>query len=336
MNVYTEVYEKCVDQLKTQCLDDSWKTIEVELKQLLDPTGPSSAKSSALDNLRAALKKATKGKAGNDAVADEILRVCGTSKAGVQDRAALVKTMAHTYMVQKKGNQSVWVVDPPKSFTKWPHDQLAGKSLPDLKAELQAEEEVFGAANRKMMSDAHQLARKWSADVQVKLSNNDAAIRTKVNRWFLATGVSKSDIDKAVGVLQAGFKKIHATCNSTSVIFSDRPHLRASGDYDSTFASVNAGDQMPVIYIYQLFLQTGRRNIVGMIPKLWLCAETVIHELSHKLLNTEDFSYDDDGLLPGGVSLAADNAIKNADSWGYFAADVAGLLSKGTVQRILR
>jgi hypothetical protein len=238
-------------------------------------------------------------------------------------------------MVQKKGAQSIWVVDPPKSYSKWTYDQLEGKSEADLKTELQANGEVFGNGNRKMMSDAHQLARKWSADVQVKLGNADAKTRAKVERWFLAAGAAAADVDAAIATLRDGFRKINATCNSNQVIFSDRPHLRTSGDWDNAYASVNAGDVMPVIYIYQVFLTTGKRNRLGQIPKLWLCALTVIHELSHKLLDTKDHSYDYQGLKPGGGNLAAGEAIKNADSWGYFAADMMGAVSKGTLKQIL-
>ena len=35
MNVFTEVYEKSIALLKTKSFDDSWKTIESDLKTLL-------------------------------------------------------------------------------------------------------------------------------------------------------------------------------------------------------------------------------------------------------------------------------------------------------------
>jgi ParB-like chromosome segregation protein Spo0J len=335
MNVFTEVYNKSVELLKVPALDDSWKTIEANLKTLLEDDGPNAGKAKVLDDLRDQLKKAAKGKGvAKTAMAEEIAKASKTGAAGYQERAALIKTMQHFHMVAKKGGQSIWVVDPPKSFVTWPYDQLAGKNETDLKTELQADTEVFGSGNRKMMSDSLQLARKWSADVQIKLSSPNAKTLEKVKRWFHAEGASDDDAKATAGTLAEGFKKIHATCNSSRVIFSDRPHLRASGEWDNVYASVNAADVMPVIYIFQVFIKAGKRNALGSVPKLWLCALTVVHELTHKLVRTEDIRYDDDGLKPGD-SFTAEQALKNADSWAYFAADMVGALSKGTITKVL-
>jgi Lysine-specific metallo-endopeptidase len=226
------------------------------------------------------------------------------------------------------------VVDQPKAFTKWGYDLLAGKASAETKGTLQHGEEVFGVNNRKMMSDALQLARKWSNDVVAKLGNPDAKTQEKIKRWFHLAGATEAEVKATATILLDGFKKIAGACNSTQVIFSDRPHLRASGEYDNTYASVNDADAMPVIYIFQVFLNTGKRNVFGQIPKLWLCALTVIHELSHKKVYTKDKRYDDDGLQPS-IAFPASDALINADSWSYFAADVVGALSKGTIDRVL-
>lgn len=336
MNVFTEVYNKTIELLKAPGFESSWKTIEADLKLLLEDDGPDVGKAKVLDDLRDLLKKAGKGKGvARTAVAEEIVKASKTDVAGYQDRAALLKTMQHFHMVAKKGGQSIWVVDMPKAFSSWPYDQLAGKNQVDLKTELSADAEVFGAGNRKMMSDSLQLARKWSADVQVKLVSPDAKTLEKVQRWFHPEGASAKDLAAAAAALAEGFKKIHATCNSSRVIFSDRPHLRASGKWDNVYASVNEADAMPVIYIFQVFLKAGKRNALGSVPKLWLCALTVVHELSHKLVKTEDIRYDDDGLKPGD-SFTAEQALKNADSWAYFAADMVGALSKGTIIKVLK
>lgn len=335
MNVFTEVYNKSVELLKSPGMDDSWKVIEANLKTLLEDDGPNAGKAKVLDDLRDQLKKASKGKAvAKTAMAEEIVKASKTGSTGYQDRAALIKTMQHFHMVAKKGGQSIWVVDPPKAFSTWPYDQLAGKNEVDLKTELAANTEVFGSGNRKMMSDSLQLARKWSADVQIKLGTPNAKTLEKVKRWFHPADASAEDVAATAATLAEGFKKIHATCNSSRVIFSDRPHLRASGTWDNVYASVNAGDVMPVIYIFQVFLKAGKRNALGSIPKLWLCALTVVHELTHKLVRTEDIRYDDDGLKPG-ASFTAEQALKNADSWAYFAADMVGALSKGTITKVL-
>jgi hypothetical protein len=335
MNVFTEVYAKSVDLLKAPALDPNWKAIEADLKMLLEVDGPNVGKAKVLDNLRALLAEAGKGKAvATSAAADEIIAACRTGVIGYQDRAALLKIMQHFYLIEKKGGQSVWVLDPPKAYATWPYDRFAGKTAVDLKTDLQADAEVFGDDNRKMMSDALQLARKWAADTQVMLGTPSATTLETVKSWFHAGAATNEEVLASAQVLADGFKLIHSACNSTKVIFSDRPHLRASGSYDNVYASVNGGDAMPVIYIFQVFLDSGKRDAFGTIPKLWLCALTVIHELSHKVAKTEDIRYDDDGLKPG-VSFTTAQALKNADSWAYFAADLLGALSPGTITRVL-
>lgn len=336
MNVFSEVYEKSIDMLKVPQLHTDWATIEKGLRELLLPEGPAVGKSGVLDDLRsklAAAGKLSKGSAGK-AMGDEILRVSQAAKPSFQDRAALIKQMKHFYMVAKKGSQSIWVVDQPQAYGEWDFELFNGKSAVDLPALLGQNDEVFGRGNRKMMSDALQLARKWSADTEVKLSGKSTATDAAIRRWFLLEGASDADVASVRATLLAGFKKITAACNSGQVIFSDRPKLRVGGDYDSTYASVNARDAMPVIYIYQVFLKTGKRSILGTIPKLWLCALTIVHELSHKLVATEDKRYDHEGLAPS-ASFPPGTAIINADSWAYFCGDVLGAVPKAAVKSAL-
>lgn len=326
--------------LQTKSLDSSWAGIEAELKALCHASGPLGEKGVSLENARKKINDA----AGildklsfnsSKAHAEEILKAAQVGTSGFQRRAAMLKTFRHFYYVTKKGNQNIWVVDHPKAYSTWAFDQLDGKSEKDAKALLEKEDEVFGASNRKMISDSLQLARKWSMDAVARLGEPNASTLNIVKRWFHADTATEVQVKATAAKLLAGFKDISGACNSTSVIFSDRPHLRASGDYDETFASVNSGDTMPVIYLYQLFLDTGKRTWFGNIPKLWLCALTNVHELSHKLVKTEDISYDYQGLKPG-VSITPENAIKNADSWAYFNADLVGALSQGTIKSVLK
>lgn len=71
-----------------------------------------------------------------------------------------------------------------------------------------------------------------------------------------------------------------------------------------------------------------------MIPKLRLCALTVVHELSHKLQSTEDIRYDYEGLRPS-ISFPSGDAIKDADSWAYFCGDVLGYVPQSAVTEAL-
>ncbi len=335
MDVFTEVYEKSIELIKASSLQKDWKDVESGLKKLLQADGPSVDAAPVLDKLRKQLDEAANGKASRGrAQSQAILSASQTGSAGYQERAALIKQFRHFYLVAKKGNQSIWVVDCPKHYDKWTYDLFSGKSEAQLKSDLNHWREVFGDGNRKMMSDALQLARKWSSDVEAKLSDKSDATTATIRRWFHTDGAKAGDIETSRAKLLDGFKKITATCNSGKVIFSDRPHKRANGSMKNTFASVNSLDVMPVIYIYELFLRTGKRTRLGNIPKLWLCALTVVHELSHKLVKTEDIRYDYDGLKPGG-GFKTEDALNNADSWAYFAGDLVGAIPNSAIKEAL-
>lgn len=339
MNVFTEVYEKSIELLqRSPMLADDWNKIEAGLQRLLQADGPQSDQAQALEDLRNKLRQASRQSIGQRSKAKgaEIARAAQTGKPGFQDRAALIKQLKHFYLVARKGAQSVWVVDQPKAYGQWNYDLFAGKSATELGDLLGKSGEVFGAGNRQMLSQALQQARKWSMDCEVRLGEDSAETRDAIRRWFFDGAVADRSVDAARRTLLNGFKRISAACNSGRVIFSDRPHLRASGTYDNTYASVNQGDAMPVIYIYQLFLQTGkRRKLDGKIPKMWLCALTIIHELSHKLQRTEDIRYDQDGLKPS-ASFPSSDAIRNADSWAYFCGDLLGYVPRSAVEEALQ
>jgi hypothetical protein len=336
MNLFTEVYAKSSQLLKTKCFDDRWSNIEAKIKALLADGGFSEADAPVLDLIRSSLADAVKGKANAaEALADEIISLSRPATTGYQDRAALLKTLKHIYFVVRSGKQSIWVVDHPKDYDKWSYDKFGGAANDKVKQLLQKESETYGAGNRRMFSSALQQARKVSMDVGVKLGNKDARTLEKVRKWFLDDPPKDDDVTKTVETLVAGFKKISALCNSTTVIFSDRPHKRVDPDYATTKAAVNEGDKMPVIYIFQMFLDYGKLNNLGVRDQLWQCVKTIIHEMSHKLLGNDDIAYGTSGIKPG-TSITVADAIKNADSWGIFAVDVAGCLPEAAATKAFR
>lgn len=339
MDTFTEVYSSLISQLQTKSLDSSWNELESDLKSLCQAGGPDATKAACLKQVRDKIEAF--GGIQNllhpaKVHADVILKAAKSPGAGFQKRAAMLKTFKHLYFQTKKGNQSIWVVDHPKAYGTWAFDQVDGKPAKDVDAELQHETETFGDSRRRMMSDALQLARKWVMDIVVKLANGDADTLAIVKRWFHNDTDTEAQVKATALVLKEGFKKIENVCNSTTVIFSDRPHKRVDASWnEGTFASVRSDDAMPVIYIFQAFLNAGKRTFFGNIPKLWLCALTVVHELSHKMVQTEDISYDYQGLKPG-ASVTPAEAIKNADSWAYFGADIVGVLSQTTKNDVLK
>jgi hypothetical protein len=325
MNLFTEVYDKSRDLLAAPCFDPSWATVEAKLKSLLAEDGFNRADYGILIEIRRLLTAVAKGKPDEGkAIAEEILRLSRPGDNGFQDRAALLKTLRHIYHVVNKGAQSIWVVDHPKAYPKWSFDQTQGVSQAKMVETLTPWRETFGAGNRQMLSDALQLARKISMDAEIKLGANEVRTRRKIRKWFLVRGASSDQVDAVRTTLRDGFKKITALCNAQSVIFSDRPHKRVDPNSRAK-ASVNSGDVMPIIYIFEAFIRYGKRSDDGIRHQLWQCAKTIIHEMTHKLLGTDDHAYGVNGIRPG-VSVTEAQAITNADSWGIFALDLAGLL----------
>ncbi len=334
MDIFTEVYKKSTDLLVAQTFDKRWSNVEPKIKALFGADGPDSAQKDVLELVRTTLADAAKGKAKPaEAIADEILDLARQADTGFQDRAALIKLLKHFYFVEKKGNQSIWVVDHPSDYDKWAYDQLNGMTAANAKTALQKDTETFGTSHRDTMSDSLQLARKWAGDIVAKLGTADDTTKAKVKKWFHGDTASDVDVNGSVATLLDGFKKICDATNASKVIFSDRPHKRAGNT--STYASVNSGDKMPVIYIFKLFLDEGKR-VNGEVGKMWLLALTIVHELSHKIQGTKDKSYDYQGLKPGGRSLTVADAIINADSWGYFAADMVGALTEDKLKEVLK
>jgi hypothetical protein len=153
-----------------------------------------------------------------------------------------------------------------------------------------------------------------------------------VTRWFADDATTAADTKADVATLLQGFKKITNVCNSTKLVFPDDPNDRKSATkYDKLYGSVWPGGEglFPVIYLAGAFKKAGNSG------KLWLCAQTIIHEASHLEVKTHDHQYDSAGLKPG-ASFPHAKAIANADSWGYFCVDLCGYLSKSDRETVLK
>jgi hypothetical protein len=228
-------------------------------------------------------------------------------------------------------------LDATLSIHKWVYDEFDGETKGHVKRKLAHQPFLaFGSGDRQMFAEALHRARKWSMDAVSRLGHPDQDTRDIVKRWFHSTHASEDRVKKTAKTLLGGFKKISAVCNSTSVIFSDNPTRRTrTADGHLLLASVYSTDKMPVIYIHAGFLKYARKNVFGRFPKLWLAALTIIHELSHKLIDTDDLHYDYEGIKPGG-SISSASSIKNADSWAYFIADLVGALPDGVLEEVYK
>lgn len=248
-----------------------------------------------------------------------------------QDRAAVLEMLRCLYRAEDAGGAGVWVYSPPLAHTQPVFDELDTTDAA-AKKKLGSAKEIFSPEERKLMVDALAVSRKIAGDAQFKLGANSKEARSLIRRWFTGDSASSADVDSARSTLLAGFNKIAASCSATTLVFTDYLDWRAQRDkyFGGAFRGGEGGG-FPVIYLEGAFTR-----LKGNSGKLWLAAETIIHELSHHDVNTEDHRYDSAGLAPGGNSFPASRAIENADSWGYFAIDLAGYLSDGDRNRVLR
>jgi len=250
--------------------------------------------------------------------------VDGDKPTKVGEKAATLKMLKHLYLARKTGNQDVWVYSPPKAYRKWVFDEIKGDDT-STKSKLQQEREVYSAKEREIMGDALQEAASWCQKVQINIATT--AGEDMVKAWFMDSAATPQNLAQAISTLKDGFKKVETVCRSGQLIFSDEPGDRNSGGWKD-WAFVYKSEAMKVVYLQGAFVKAGNSG------KKTMCALTIVHELTHKILGTNDHRYDYDGLKPTATFPFA-KAIDNADSWGYFAADICGMLSESDRKKTL-
>ncbi len=116
---------------------------------------------------------------------------------------------------------------------------------------------------------------------------------------------------------------------ANKLIYSDDPTDRmkgsavtGQGNYKSNwnafgFVAADRGEKLDVVYVQRGIL----RRLGG--GEDWMAVLAIVHELSHRVIGTKDAVYDFKGLKPSSV-LTTTHALKNADSWAYFCADMNG------------
>jgi hypothetical protein len=227
--------------------------------------------------------------------------------------------------MKMRGAQDVWVYAPPKAYTEWLYDEFDGLSKSGLESWSSEDEETYSESDKTAMAEACQMALCWSMKCQAKLASPNDTTKALVRKWFCDPGADDKAVDKAARKLLSGFKRISAVLNSNKLVLSDEPIDRAGGGWKD-YAFVYKGEKLNVIYVQGATLASAKGS------KLWLAALTIVHELSHREVNTDDHRYDSDGKLSPGAgtgALSAAHALDNADNWGYFAADLNGGLPSG-------
>lgn len=337
MKRFTEAYQKAAETVSKQKFEPEWQKFlekDGKMRDLFTSKGPQSSAAKGPVNIAKLIDdSATKDKLTTGAV---IMAAAKNDKSGgsLNDRAATLKMARHMHRASAKGSQSVWVYSPPKAHASWIFDELTGSSVTDT-ARLSNDEELFTETEIKWMVSALTLSLKICEDTRAKVSALlGASKNTKdiVKRWFLDDSCGEDELKEALATLRAGFKKIAVACNSSRLVFTDYPDWRAQrDDYFGGAIRGGEGGGFPVLYLEGAFTR-----LTGNSGKLWLCAETIIHELSHYEVSTRDHRYDSSGLKPDSAILPYAKAIENADSWGYFALDLAGYLSDADRSAVLK
>jgi len=328
MKKFSQAYKKLRDVITEQTYQEDWEKFiwgSGKARRLLGEDGLSLGGAELLDEVRFRLMKIEAAKR-----PQAMLDACvSAEKTGsVADRAAALKMLAHLYQEMNRGGQDVWVYSPPKAYSAWIFDEIKG-SNDKIKTKLAASDEVYSSGDRAVMLSGLDQARKWSLDAVTKLAGADAATKAVASRWFADENTDDHDLTKAMEKLKDGFKTIANLCNSSRLVFSDDPIDRLKVYNKKTgkvgwddWAFVKTSETMDVVYIQGAFLKAGATG------KIWKCALTIVHELSHREVKTDDIMYDYQGLKPHKKKFPHKKALKNADSWAYFATDLAGCLAE--------
>ncbi|MCF6281358.1 MAG: M35 family metallo-endopeptidase [Candidatus Polarisedimenticolaceae bacterium] len=336
-NNYTDqVYKKAQNVATNHKYNKDWQdfvSTKLQLKGLLATDGLAETYVAGLDKLREKLEASTKGTNAASSVGAAIVAAAeqGDPANKWNERAATLKMLKHLYRWSKRGAQNIWIYSPPKDYSKWIFEQVSGNAT-SVTTLLDKEEEIYTDADKKVMGEALQTALKCSLKVEILLANPSEATLNVVKRWFADSSTTKNQVKADAATLLAGFKKITNVCNSNTLIFPDDPNDRKSmTKYGGLYGSVWPGGEgkFPVIYL------AGAFKAAGASGKLWLCAQTIIHEASHLKVSTEDKRYDTRGLKPS-TAFPHANAIVNADSWGYFCIDLCGHLSESDRNNVLK
>jgi hypothetical protein len=329
----TEVYAKAREVLVNQAYEADWQKFLTEtcrVKSLLGSDGFNASDNDGIDKLRGKIAADAKAGGGAGAVLIKAAKN-GTTAGSMQERAAALKMLRHTYLVNQSGGQQVWVYAPPKDHASWIFEEIVG-SPEVIEPKLGADTEIFSRTEMEWMSSALKLSLKISEDTRVLLGAKSDATAKVVKRWFLDENAGDTELADAFARLAAGFQKISGVCGSNRLVFTDYADWRAERDkYFGAAFRGGEGGGFPVIYLEGAFTR-----LTGNTGKQWLCVETIIHEFSHHEVRTRDHRYDSSGLQPRKDLFPYAKAIDNADSWGYFALDLAGYLSDSDRSKTLK
>lgn len=249
-------------------------------------------------------------------------------------RAAALKLFRHCYRIGGSGAQTIWVVSQPLMYNKFTSDMLyeqrAGGFL--LRHLLNATDEIYSADEREQLAESTREAGIWcqrATEDAMNACNGDQAASDRIERWFgrAANDASNSSLKAK---LARGFARMRGRIEENRIMYADRPYRRNQGA--TVLAAVYKSERMRTIYIKRRFFDGG--DGPNNLPLNVAAPLTIVHELSHRVMDTHDHKYDHHNLNIRD-SFSAAHASCNADSWGYYAADVMGRLTPAQRANVL-
>jgi hypothetical protein len=338
---------------------EEWRPLIKRLRRLMSDEGFESGEARSLSQLRKQVKQGKKKLLLHSTVTEDqgILTAVGawTDDAGgavdanAKMRAAALKLLRHIYLLNRFGNRKVWVLSLPTDFIDWPSDDLNARAGTQIAARLllRSKDEHFSSDQKKYLANSTQQALAWcqktgivlarAAKAEAQGSEQNVAALNLVKRWFADPSTSINELNTSIATLSQGFKDIIALLNKGQFILTDWvPFRKAQAQDEIDFLNAEAftfrsrGEGLDVVYIEKNFFVENAGNVLPG-QKNW--TRIVVHELTHLACGTEDVvkgqaRYAWYGIGPHAGFTGAE-AARNADSWAFFCADCAGVLTDG-------
>lgn len=300
-----------------------------KLKILVASDGPDRKGRAALSSLRALCEQGffqwLFGLA-KDKEAAGILSLAG-SDPKLAEKAAALKTLRHLHLMRARGGHETWVLSLPDAYKKWLSDEFAHLSKAKLTEKLLKVDDRFSSEQKKGLADCTQQCTAWCLKASAICSQTKGVgaetAATLIKRWFGDASTTDADVEKMRKKLAAGYGQIAGVANGHKLVLTDNPIDRGKPDEQSN--AYVWYDTLKVVYIEGGFFGKGGDPLIGLTN--W--TRIMVHELSHLVLKTDDHRYRHQGILPkANKRFNSAQAINNADSWAFFAADANGVLSQ--------
>lgn len=344
-----------------------WHSLIRDLNKLMGVEGFDAGRGSALNDLRKMVTQGEGDLLGHKKVSEDkgILTAvgawtdsgAGTMESVVKSRAAVLKLLRHVYLLNRSGNRKVWLLSLPKDFHDWPTDDLNARAATQIAARilLRSNNEQFSEEDKKHLANATQYALAWCQKAGMVLANAAQSSKGKggakgvdavnlVKRWFADPSVDVTDLNTSIAKLAMGFKAIIAMLNKGHFVLTDWVPLRTASVqddvdflYSEAFTFPSRGEGMDTVYIEKSFFTDDAGGVVHG-QKNWI--RVLVHELSHLVCGTDDVNigktrYAHYGIGPH-AGFPGSAALRNADSWAFFAADCAGVLTDSECKLALK